>query len=211
MDGEHSYIDIVFYDRLLRCSVLIDLKMDKLTHQDLEEMQMYANYFDRYQREEHEAPTVAIVLCSDKNDAVVKKFPHNDPTEILDDLVASTPWEAGKWLAAAKSAGLYDEALAHRTPRSPQTLVRAARDFGEKNPSLAVEAGVATLLWLLEGYGFEITGLDILSSCSFTMEAAKNTGCAAETLQRIRTPVSGETFDEHFVPRILGQQMELSR
>lgn len=72
LDGDHFYVDLVFYNRLLRCFVLIDLKLGKLTHQDLGQMQMYVNFFDRYQREEHEAPTVGIVLCSDKNDAVVK-------------------------------------------------------------------------------------------------------------------------------------------
>ncbi|MBK8481861.1 MAG: DUF1016 family protein [Proteobacteria bacterium] len=70
--GDHFYVDLVFYNRLLRCFVLIDLKLGKLTHQDLGQMQMYVNYFDRHQREEHEAPTVGIVLCSDKNDAMVK-------------------------------------------------------------------------------------------------------------------------------------------
>ena len=145
--------------------------------------------------------------------AVVKKYPHKDPAEILDDLVASTPGAEGKWFAAAKSAGLYDEAiaLANRTPCSPQTLTRAARDFAERNPSFAIEAGMAALRWLVEGYGYEITGLDVLNAYSFTMEAAKNAGCAEETLQRIRTLVSGETFGEHFVTKILGRQLELSR
>lgn len=72
LDGDHFYIDLVFYNRLLCCFVLIDLKLGKLTHQDLGQMQMYVNYFDRRQREKHEAPTVGIVLCSDKNDAMVK-------------------------------------------------------------------------------------------------------------------------------------------
>ena len=72
LDGDHFYIDLVFYNRLLRCFVLIDLKLGKLVHQDLGQMQMYVNYFDRYQREEHEAATVGVVLCSDKNDAMVK-------------------------------------------------------------------------------------------------------------------------------------------
>ena len=72
LEGDHFYVDLVFYNRLLRCFVLIDLKLGKLTHQDLGQMQMYVNYFDRQQREEHEAPTVGIVLCSDKNDAMVK-------------------------------------------------------------------------------------------------------------------------------------------
>jgi predicted nuclease of restriction endonuclease-like (RecB) superfamily len=72
LDGDHFYVDLVFYNRLLRCFVLIDLKLGKLTHQDLGQMQMYVNFFDRHQREGHEAPTVGIVLCSDKNDAMVK-------------------------------------------------------------------------------------------------------------------------------------------
>jgi predicted nuclease of restriction endonuclease-like (RecB) superfamily len=72
IDGDHFYVDLVFYNRLLRAFVLIDLKLGKLTHQDLGQMQMYVNYFDRYQRVEHEAHTIGIVLCSDKNDAMVK-------------------------------------------------------------------------------------------------------------------------------------------
>ena len=72
LDGDHFYVDLVFYNRLLRSFVLIDLKLGKLAHQDLGQMQMYVNYFDRFQREEYEAPTVGIVLCSDKNDAMVK-------------------------------------------------------------------------------------------------------------------------------------------
>lgn len=72
VDGDHFYVDLVFYNRLLRCFVLIDLKLGKLTHQDLGQMQMYVNYFDRFERDETDAPTAGIVLCSDKNDAMVK-------------------------------------------------------------------------------------------------------------------------------------------
>lgn len=72
IESDHFYVDLVFYNRLLRCFVLIDLKLGKLTHQDLGQMQMYVNYFDRIERAEHEAPTVGIVLCSDKNEAVVR-------------------------------------------------------------------------------------------------------------------------------------------
>ena len=60
------------YNRLLRCFVLIDLKLGKLTHQDLGQMQMYVNYFDRTQRAEHEHKTIGIVLCSEQNAAMVK-------------------------------------------------------------------------------------------------------------------------------------------
>jgi len=71
-NNDHFYVDLVFYNRLLRCYVLIDLKRDKLTHQDLGQMQMYVNYFDRYVKLENELPTVGIVLCRRKNDALVE-------------------------------------------------------------------------------------------------------------------------------------------
>jgi predicted nuclease of restriction endonuclease-like (RecB) superfamily len=71
-DNDHFYVDLVFYNRLLRCYVIIDLKRDKLTHQDLGQMQMYVNYFDRHVKLEDELPTVGIVLCRRKNDTLVE-------------------------------------------------------------------------------------------------------------------------------------------
>ena len=71
-DGDHFFVDLVFYNRLLRCYVLIDLKRGKLTHQDLGQMQMYVNYFDRHVKLEDELPTVGIVLCHRKNDSIVE-------------------------------------------------------------------------------------------------------------------------------------------
>lgn len=71
-DEDNFYVDLVLYNRLLQCYVLIDLKVDKLTHQDLGQMQMYVNYFDRYVRQEFEKPTIGILLCETKNDALVE-------------------------------------------------------------------------------------------------------------------------------------------
>ena len=71
-DGDHYYLDLVFYNRLLRCYVVIDLKLDKLTHQDLGQMQMYVNHYDRNVRLPDENPTVGLLLCKEKKDAVVK-------------------------------------------------------------------------------------------------------------------------------------------
>ncbi len=71
-DEEHFFVDLVFYNRLLRCYVLIDLKIGKLTHQDLGQMQMYVNYFDRYVKTETESPTIGIVLCKRKHEALVE-------------------------------------------------------------------------------------------------------------------------------------------
>ena len=71
-DNRHFHVDLVLYNRLLRCYVLIDLKRGELTHQDLGQMQMYVNYFDRYVKTEDELPTIGIVLCARKNDALVE-------------------------------------------------------------------------------------------------------------------------------------------
>ena len=71
-DEDHYFVDLVFYNRLLRCYVLIDLKLDQITHQDLGQMQMYVNYFDRHVIETGENPSVGIVLCKRKKDAIVE-------------------------------------------------------------------------------------------------------------------------------------------
>lgn len=71
-DERHFYIDLVFYNRLLRCFVLIDLKIGDLKHQDLGQIQMYVNYYDRYVKLEDENPTIGIVLCKDKSETLVE-------------------------------------------------------------------------------------------------------------------------------------------
>ena len=71
-DEDNFYVDLVLYNRILQCYVLVDLKTDKLTHQDLGQMLMYVNYFDRHKRLEFEKPTIGILLCKDKNDALVE-------------------------------------------------------------------------------------------------------------------------------------------
>jgi predicted nuclease of restriction endonuclease-like (RecB) superfamily len=72
VDGDHFYIDLVFYHAVLKCYVLIDLKVGKLTHADLGQIQFYVNYYDRERRTEGDNPTLGLILCSDKNDAVVR-------------------------------------------------------------------------------------------------------------------------------------------
>ncbi len=71
-DGDHYFLDLVFYNRILRCYLVIDLKLGKLTHQDLGQMQMYVNYYDRHMKLPQENPTIGLLLCREKNDAVVK-------------------------------------------------------------------------------------------------------------------------------------------
>lgn len=142
--------------------------------------------------------------------AVARKYPHKKPAEILDDLVAGSPGEEGKWFAAAKDARLFKEAiaLANRTPCSPQTLTRAARDFAEENAEFALEAGLTALHWLVEGYGNEITGLDVERAFSYTMKAAENAGCAHETRRRIHELVFRRSRGEGLVTEVLGRCLE---
>jgi hypothetical protein len=144
--------------------------------------------------------------------AIVKKYPHKVPKDILLDLVASSPGNEGKWFAAAKSAGLYREAieLANQTPCDPKTLTRAARDMKDKQPLFALEAGITALRWLIAGYGYEITNLDVREAYDFTMEAARNAKCQDNTLKRIRTMVERDTLGDRFVSRILGPELEIS-
>jgi predicted nuclease of restriction endonuclease-like (RecB) superfamily len=72
LDGDHFYIDLVFYHTILKCYVIIDLKTGKLTHQDLGQLQLYVNYYDREFRLQGDGPTLGLILCADKNDAVVR-------------------------------------------------------------------------------------------------------------------------------------------
>jgi predicted nuclease of restriction endonuclease-like (RecB) superfamily len=71
-DEEHFKIDLVFYNRLLKCFVIVDLKIGKLKHQDIGQMMMYVNYFDRYEKTEDENKTIGIILSKDKNNALVE-------------------------------------------------------------------------------------------------------------------------------------------
>lgn len=83
LEDDEFFADLVFYNRLLRCFVVVELKTGKLTHQDLGQLQMYVNYYDRCEKQEDENPTIGILLCSDKNDTVVKMALPEDNSTIL--------------------------------------------------------------------------------------------------------------------------------
>ena len=110
--------------------------------------------------------------------ALARKYPDKAPEELLADLVTTTPGDEGKWFATAKEVGLFDEAirLANRTPCDPKTLTRAARDFVDRRPAFAVDAGLTALRWLVGGYGYEITGADVWAAYANTMKAAEKAG-----------------------------------
>lgn len=81
IEDDEFFADLVFYNRLLRCFVVIELKTGKLTHQDLGQLQMYVNYYDRTERTADENPTIGILLCTSKNDTAVKmSLPENNST-----------------------------------------------------------------------------------------------------------------------------------
>lgn len=72
LDGDDFFVDLVFYNRLLQCFVIVEIKTTRLTHQDIGQLQMYINYHDRIEKLPHENPTIGILLCASKNDAVVR-------------------------------------------------------------------------------------------------------------------------------------------
>ena len=72
LEGDHFYVDLVFYHTVLKCYILIDLKVRKLTHQDLGQLQLYVNYYDRERRTPGDNPTLGLILCTDKNQTAVK-------------------------------------------------------------------------------------------------------------------------------------------
>ncbi|MDQ6616527.1 MAG: hypothetical protein M3083_17745 [Actinomycetota bacterium] len=142
--------------------------------------------------------------------AVAKQYPHKRPSELLADLVKTTPGDEAKWFAAAKEAGLYQEALelARLSPCDPKTLTRAARDLVEDQPAFALGAGLLALHWLVEGYGYEITGADVWAAYTNTMKAAANGGRVDETRERVKQLVASEG-PVGFVARLLGAELGL--
>ncbi len=81
LEDDNFFIDLVFYNRLLKCFVIIELKTHKITHEDIGQLQMYVNYYDREEKTDDENPTIGILLCADKNDTLVKySLPENNST-----------------------------------------------------------------------------------------------------------------------------------
>ena len=82
-DGRHFFIDLLFYNYILKCFVIIDLKIGDLTHQDLGQMHMYVNYYTREMKNEGDNPPIGIVLCADKSDSVVRYTLSEENTQIF--------------------------------------------------------------------------------------------------------------------------------
>jgi len=138
--------------------------------------------------------------------AIVKKYPHKQPGDVLHDLVASNPGSEGKWFAAAKDAGLFELAasLARQSPTDPRTLTRAARDFGESQPDFAMSCGLSALHWMAAGYGYDITRIDVLDAYAAIVHAGETLGIAtAEINARIRAQLDMRGTDRTVVEEAL--------
>lgn len=94
IEGDEFFVDLVFYNRLLKCFIIIEIKTEKLTHQDIGQLQMYVNYYDRMEKTESENPTIGILLCAKKNDGVVKfTLPENEKNIIASQYKLYLPSE----------------------------------------------------------------------------------------------------------------------
>jgi hypothetical protein len=131
------------------------------------------------------------------------RYPHKAAREILEDLLETTPGDEGKWFAAVKEAGLFEEAiaLATRSPVDPRTLNRAAGELVDEQPRFALQAGMLALQWLVKGYGAEVR-----SAYARTLAAAERVGCLQETRERVRQIVAGEG-PGGFVTKVLGREL----
>ncbi|MFZ5445100.1 MAG: PDDEXK nuclease domain-containing protein [Myxococcota bacterium] len=127
LDGDHFYVDLVFFNRLLRCFVLVDLKLGKLTHQDLGQMQMYVNALDRFQRLEHEAKTIGIILCSEKNDAMARiTLPENNEQILSARYQMYLPTEAELRAELSRERQAAEQALLVNRGAASAPLARSA-------------------------------------------------------------------------------------
>ena len=120
--------------------------------------------------------------------SVAKRYPIKDKLQILSDLIAATPGQEGKWFATAKELGFYDLALelANRSPCDPKTLTRAARDYLDSEPAFALGSAIAALRWLSEGWGYEVTSVDVVEACDRAMDAAAKLNRVDDVNERIR-------------------------
>ena len=143
--------------------------------------------------------------------AVAKRYPMKDKSKILTDLIATMPGEEGKWFATAKDLKLYDLALelANRTHCDPKTLTRAARDYLDSEPAFSLGSAMAALRWLSEGWGYEVTSVDVVEAYDRAMGAAAKLNNIDDVTDKIRQLVeSNESASMLFVRQSLQGQMQ---
>ena len=159
---------------------------------------------EAYQRYARVANRASTYLATFR--AICRKYPHKQPTDVLNDLVASTPGEEGKWFAAAKDAKLYDLALklAQRSPVDHRTLIRSAQDFSTTEPNFALNSGLLALYWICAGRAYEATVEEVQRAYDLTLQAADTAQGTESVLKRIRQML--ENFPhERFVRGVLAK------
>lgn len=115
IDGDEFFVDLVFYNRLLQCFVIIEIKTHKLTHQDIGQLQMYVNYYDRIEKNENENPTIGILLCANKNDRVVKfTLPENNKSIIASQYHLYLPTEQQLLEEVNKELEIFEDDTKHK-------------------------------------------------------------------------------------------------
>jgi len=141
---------------------------------------------------------------------IAKKYPAKQKAQILEDLIESTPGEEGKWFATAKSLGMLSLALklAHQSPCEPKTLNRAARDYMDKEPKFALGVAMASLHWLAQGWGYEITGIDVHAAYDYAMKAAEKLGLEDQVKRDIIKISDNDKSSGMFVKNVLGRHLD---
>jgi tetratricopeptide (TPR) repeat protein len=142
--------------------------------------------------------------------AVAKRYPMKDKSQILTDLIATTPGQEGKWFATAKELERYDLALelANRSPCDPKTLTRAARDYLDTGPEFALGSAMAALRWLSEGWGYEMTGVDVVEAYDRAMDAAARLNNVDDVTERVRHLLDvSDTASTQFVRQALQERI----
>ncbi|MGF6875791.1 hypothetical protein [Paraburkholderia sp. MM5477-R1] len=137
--------------------------------------------------------------------AIARKYPGRSQAAILQDLIENEPGSEGKWFASAKDAGLFDLAtsLIRTSPTDPRTLIRAAREFVQRQPAFAITCGMAALRWIDAGAGYEITGADVLDAYTALTDAACASGASRDALNARLREQFGPTAASAFVGKVL--------
>jgi hypothetical protein len=142
--------------------------------------------------------------------AVAKRYPMKDKSQILSDLIATTPGEEGKWFATAKELKLCDLALelANRSPCDPKTLTRAARDYLDSEPVFALGSAIAALRWLSEGWGYEVKSIDVVEAYDRAIDAAARLNRVDDVTGQIRQLVeASDNAAVQFVRKAVQRRM----
>jgi hypothetical protein len=163
---------------------------------------------EAYQRYAFDANRAGTYLTTFR--AICQKYPHKTPEVILEDLVAHTPGDEGKWFAAAKDAKLYDLALklAQKSPVDHRTLMRAAADYTATEPLFALNSGLMALYWICAGHAYDVTTGEILTAYDLTLRAAEVAQCRDAALKQIRVML--ESFpQDRLVKGALARAAEL--